>query len=110
MLSSEERQQLAIAMLGDVLDAVSGIGTITILSKPGFNKLDLSLNADVLESYLELNDALNALIENWQAKGWPADLLIVMADLALLTRKTWQDFSTAWMMWFSVRGAAGAPI
>jgi 2-phospho-L-lactate guanylyltransferase len=86
VLSPEERKQLSIAMLRDVLEAVSGVGRVTVLSRPGFHKLNLHLDVDVVESGLELNDALNSFIERWQGMGWPTDLLIVMADLALLTR------------------------
>ena len=86
VLSPEERKQLALAMLRDVLEAVSGFGLVTILSRPGFHELNLRLNVDVVESGLELNDALNSFIEKWQGMGWPTDLLIVMADLALLTK------------------------
>ncbi len=86
VLFPEERKQLALAMLRDVLEAVSGVGLVTILSRPGFHELKLRLNVDVVESGLELNDALNSFIERWQGMGWPTDLLIVMADLALLTR------------------------
>ena len=62
------------------------VGRVTVLSRPGFHKLNLHLDVDVVESGLELNDALNSFIERWQGMGWPTDLLIVMADLALLTR------------------------
>jgi 2-phospho-L-lactate guanylyltransferase len=86
VLSHDERRQLALAMLKDVLGAVSGIGPVTILYRPGLDSLDLDLDVDVVESSLELNDALNTLIEDFQRKEWPADLLIVMADLALLTK------------------------
>jgi 2-phospho-L-lactate guanylyltransferase len=86
VLLPEERKQLALAMLRDVLEAVSGVGRVTILSRPGFHELNLGSDVDVVESGLELNDALNSFIERWQGMGWPTDLLIVMADLALLTR------------------------
>ena len=86
VLLPDERMQLALAMLQDVLEAVSGVGLVTILSRPGFHELKLGTDVDVVESGLELNDALNSFIERWQGVGWPTDLLIVMADLALLTR------------------------
>jgi len=86
MLLPEERKQLAYAMLRDVLEAVSGTGLVTILSRPGFHELKLRLDVDVVESGLELNDALNSFIEKWEGMGWPTDLLIVMSDLALLTK------------------------
>jgi 2-phospho-L-lactate guanylyltransferase len=85
VLSPDERKQLAYAMLRDVLEAVSGVGTVTILSRPGIHELNLPSDVNVVESGLELNDALNSFIEKWQGMGWPTDLLIVMADLALLT-------------------------
>lgn len=85
VLSPEERKQFALSMLRDVLEAVSGVGLVTILSRPGFDRLNLDLDVGILESDLELNEALNLSIERWQEMGWPTDLLIVMADLALLT-------------------------
>lgn len=85
VLLPEERKQLALAMLRDVLEAVSGVGLVTILSRPGFDRLNLGLDVGIVESDLELNEALNSSIERWQEMGWPTDLLIVMADLALLT-------------------------
>lgn len=90
LLSIEERRALAFAMLDDVLDIVSDFGGVTVLSRPGLDRsaLDKSIlnrDVEVVESSLELNDALNALIENHAGRGWPSDLLIAMADLALLT-------------------------
>lgn len=85
VLSSEERSLFALAMLQDVLKAVSGAGLTTILAKPGFDKSDLDGNFNILTCDLELNNAINASIEHRQNEGWPEDVLIVMADLALLT-------------------------
>jgi 2-phospho-L-lactate guanylyltransferase len=87
-LAPEERRLLAFAMLRDVLSVVRGFGDVAVLSKPGLKKEELGLDADVLESDLELNDALNALIEEQVGMGWPSDILIVMADLALITEDT----------------------
>ena len=84
-LTSEERRFLAFAMLKDVLDAIFELGKVTILSRPGLKKEDLGRDVDILESDLELNDALNALIKEQAGQGWPFDIFIVMADLALLT-------------------------
>ncbi len=85
VLSPDERRALALDMLEDVLKAVSDVGSVTILAKPIFDGSCLNNNFDVLECDLSLNDALNALVEDRQRKGWSKDLLIVMADLALLT-------------------------
>lgn len=41
---------------------------------------------EILESDLDLNDALNELIEREANGGWQRDILIVMADLALLSK------------------------
>ena len=84
-LTSEERRFLAFAMLKDVLDAIFDLGKVTILSRPGLKKEDLGRDVDILESDLELNDALNAFIKEQAGQGWPFDIFIVMADLALLT-------------------------
>ncbi|HOT06900.1 MAG TPA: 2-phospho-L-lactate guanylyltransferase [Methanotrichaceae archaeon] len=82
-LSPSERMGLAMAMLQDVLEAVAGRGRITIISRPGFLAQGWGGGAEVRISDLDLNEALNEMIGE-QAKGWAEDMLIVMADLALL--------------------------
>jgi 2-phospho-L-lactate guanylyltransferase len=83
-LAPEERRLLAFAMLRDVLGIVSGFGKVTILSRPGLNAAKVGHNVKIQESELDLNDALNELITDEASRGWPAEILIVMADLALL--------------------------
>lgn len=84
-LTPEERRLLAFAMLRDVLAVVSSYGEVTVLSKPGLEKEELGMDVAILHSNLELNDAINAFIDSHAKHGWPSDILIVMADLALLT-------------------------
>ena len=107
ILEPQERRHLAIAMLGDVLKTVREFGTVTILSRPGLNAgllrsldsvhgvdngadngtvHDAGEDIDIRESDKDLNDAINELIEKEAADGWQKDILIVMADLALLTK------------------------
>lgn len=86
VLSYQERTSLALAMFHDVLKATAGAGRRTVLTRPG-GRGYISGNLAVRESEKGLNEALNELIEDWQNRGWPEDLLIVMADLALLTRR-----------------------
>ncbi len=85
VLSPDERRLFALAMLQDVVKAVSSAGPTTILAKPGFDKSDEYGSFSVLTCDLDLNDAINATISHQQSEGWPEDILIVMADLALLT-------------------------
>jgi 2-phospho-L-lactate/phosphoenolpyruvate guanylyltransferase len=87
VLSPMERRLLAFAMLRDVLSAVSGHGYATILSRPGLDFAMVGCDVEIVESELELNDALNSLIAEEACRGWQQDILIVMADLALLTEK-----------------------
>lgn len=87
VLAPDERRLLALAMLGDVMDAVSGIGEVTILARPGFDEQGFGKEIEVLECRLDLNDALNAVIEDWQDHGWQSDLMVVMADLDLISRE-----------------------
>jgi 2-phospho-L-lactate guanylyltransferase len=87
VLTPEERHSLAFAMLRDVLDTVLGQCPATILSRPGLDKVEVGRDVEILESDLELNDAINAFLEEHAKRGWPCDILIVMADLALLTEK-----------------------
>ena len=84
VLSPQERQLLSFAMLKDVLDAVLGQGWATVLSRPGLNVVDIGYDVEIQESELDLNDALNSLIACEARQGWPLDMLICMADLALL--------------------------
>jgi len=86
-LAPEERRLLAFAMLRDVLGTVSDYGKVTILSRPGLDAAKVGYDVEVRESELDLNDALNELITDEAMQGWPSDILIVMADLALLTQK-----------------------
>ena len=83
-LSPRERQLLSFAMLRDVLDTVLGFGWATILSRPGLDMAGVGRDVEIQESELDLNDALNSLIADAVLQGWPSDILIVMADLALL--------------------------
>jgi len=85
VLTPEERRLLAFAMLRDVLAVVSSYGEVTVLSLPGLKKEELSRDVAISQSSLVLNEAINAFIDAHAKHGWPSDLLIVMADLALLT-------------------------
>lgn len=87
VLSPGERRLLVFAMLKDVLSAVLGFGRATVLSRPGLDIAEIGREAEILESELELNDALNSLIAEEARRGWSSDILIGMADLALLTEK-----------------------
>jgi 2-phospho-L-lactate guanylyltransferase len=87
LLSPMERRLLAFAMLRDVLSAVLSHGWATILSRPGLDIVEVGCDVEIVESELGLNDALNSLIAEEARRGWPLEILIVMADLALLTEK-----------------------
>ncbi|HPJ30858.1 MAG TPA: 2-phospho-L-lactate guanylyltransferase [Methanothrix sp.] len=94
VLTSGERERLALAMLEDVIDAVSEAGKVTILLKdplPEGFVLDarpsgpgMVSGVELSECPRELDPALNAVIEAEERKGWPVDLLIAMADLPLM--------------------------
>lgn len=91
-LDPYERRDLALSMLRDVLGSVREFGEVTILTRPGFELWDAGVLSDadkdirVLPSDLGLNDALNAVIEREAQQGWRRNILIVMADLALLAK------------------------
>jgi 2-phospho-L-lactate guanylyltransferase len=87
VLTPQERQLLSFAMLKDVLHVVLGLGWATVLSRPGLDATKVGYDVEIVESELDLNDALNAMIAGEAMQGWPSDILIVMADLALLTQK-----------------------
>ncbi|KUK44021.1 MAG: 2-phospho-L-lactate guanylyltransferase [Methanothrix sp.] len=90
VLSSEEREGLALAMLEDVIDVVSGLGRVSILMKDPlpeagvFNRLRSRSEIELIECPQELDPALNSMIEAEKRKGWPSYLLIAMADLPLM--------------------------
>jgi 2-phospho-L-lactate guanylyltransferase len=91
-LTPAERMNFAFTMLVDVLRTILDFGTVTVLSRPGLADLykkeveKLGDDIGILESELDLNDALNELIEKEARRGWQRDILIVMADLALLAK------------------------
>jgi len=87
VLSPMERRLLAFAMLKDVLSAVLRHSWAAILARPGLDIVEVGYDVEIVESELELNDALNSLIAEEACRGWRQDILIVMADLALLTEK-----------------------
>lgn len=90
VLSSEERARLALAMLEDVIDAVTGLGSVTILLKDPlpegriFDRLRSRQGIELFECSEELDPALNFMIEAEVKKGWLKDILIAMADLPLM--------------------------
>ena len=97
VLSPDERRDLALAMLEDVIDAVSGLGEVAILMKDPlpngdpFDRLRSRPEIDLLECPQELDPALNAMIEAEERRGWPSDLLIAMADLPLMRANNLDD-------------------
>jgi 2-phospho-L-lactate guanylyltransferase len=89
-LSSPEREKLALAMLEDVVDAVSGLGEISILLRgpitdgEPLHRLRSRPGIEILDCREDLDPALNLFIASLEEKGWPSDLLIAMADLPLM--------------------------
>ncbi len=87
ILSPEERRLLALAMLQDVIDVVTRHSYATILSSPHLDIVDVERDVEIFESDLELNDAINDFLQVHAKRRRPTDILIVMADLALLTER-----------------------
>jgi 2-phospho-L-lactate/phosphoenolpyruvate guanylyltransferase len=87
ILSSEERRLLALAMLQDVIDVVTRHSYATILSSPDLDIVDVGRDVEIFESELGLNDAINDFLQAHARRRWPTDILILMADLALLTER-----------------------
>jgi len=89
-LNPDERRMIALAMLRDVLAVLGEFGELFILTRPGLNLREEILldgagqDINVMPCNMELNDALNAVIKRQARQDWRRDLLIVMADLALL--------------------------
>jgi len=91
-LTVAERREMALAMLRDVLACIGELGELTILTRPGWDMgediwRDLAgQDIKIMPSDLELNHALNMVIEKEALQGWRRERLIVMADLALLEK------------------------
>jgi 2-phospho-L-lactate guanylyltransferase len=91
-LDKDERREMALAMLRDVLACIGQFGNLTVLTRPEWDmgedgSMDMiRQDIKVMPSNLDLNDALNMVIEREAQQGWRRDLLIVMADLALLEK------------------------
>ena len=91
-LAVNERREMALAMLRDVLACIGQFGNLTVLTRPGWDigedrwREQAGQDIKIMPSDLKLNDALNMVIEREILQGWRRDLLIVMADLALLEK------------------------
>ena len=91
-LAVNERREMALAMLRDVLACIGQFGNLTVLTRPGWDigedrwREQAGQDIKIMPSDLELNDALNMVIEREILQGWRRDLLIVMADLAILEK------------------------
>jgi len=91
VLSETQRQELAICMLFDVISALEKSGKfdeIDILNSSFSSILDTEfpLNINVLLNEENLNDALNEYLRK-SAGHWNGTVLIIMADMPLVTEK-----------------------
>ena len=91
VLSKTQRQELALCMLFDVISALEKSGKfdeIDILNS-SFSSImntEFPLNINILLNEKSLNDALNEYL--WKsAKHWDGTVLIIMADMPLVTEK-----------------------
>jgi len=91
VLSETQRQKLAICMLFDVISALEKSGKfdeIDILNSSFSSILntEFPLNINVLLNEENLNDALNEYLRK-SAEHWNGTVLIIMADMPLVTEK-----------------------
>ena len=91
VLSETQRQELAVCMLFDVISALEKSGKfdeIDILNSSYSSILntEFPLNINVLLNEDNLNDALNEYLRK-SAKHWDGTVLIIMADMPLVTEK-----------------------
>ncbi|MBN1323311.1 MAG: 2-phospho-L-lactate guanylyltransferase [Methanotrichaceae archaeon] len=83
VLTPDERNSFALAMLEDVMEATLGLGSITVLSRSALPVLERDDHRTLVSS-LDLNDALNWVIDGLNGQDCRPDLMVVMADLALI--------------------------
>ncbi len=81
-LSSEERKELALCMLRDVLSAVRDEDVVVLLSEK--NGIEKEINARIVVDTRPLSDAVNAILKPESA--------VIMSDLPLLTRAIVKKF------------------
>jgi 2-phospho-L-lactate guanylyltransferase len=91
VLSETQRQEFALCMLFDVISALEKSGKfdeIDILNS-SFSSImntEFPLNINVLLNEKSLNDALNEYLKK-SAQHWDGTVLIIMADMPLVTEK-----------------------
>jgi 2-phospho-L-lactate guanylyltransferase len=91
VLSETQRQKLALSMLFDVISALEKSGKfdeIDILNS-SFSSImntEFPLNINILLNEKNLNDALNEYLQK-SAEHWDGAVLIIMADMPLVTEK-----------------------
>jgi len=100
LLSEKEREEFATAMLKDVLLALlssSKVDSIDIMTTSIPSALSMQIDSDkvnILINEYELNQALNDYLQKMVHHS-PGPLLIIMADLPLVTKKHIDEISNS---------------
>ncbi len=92
LLSEKEREELAMAMLNDVAEALLGSGCFRVIDLLTTSIIDVrGLNTVLTEK--GLNEALNEYLEKMSSHSMDEPVLIIMADIPLVSVKNLREIA-----------------
>ncbi len=94
LLSQEERECFALSMLNDVAEALLGSGCFNVLDLLTTSLVEVKgLNTVLTEN--GLNEALNEYLEKMSSHSMDEPVLIIMADIPLVSVKNISDITSS---------------
>ena len=94
LLSPEEREELAMAMLNDVAGALLGSGCFEVVDVLSTSIIELK-GANIVLTEKGLNEALNEYLQKMSSHSMNEPVLIIMADIPLASAKNIKDITTS---------------
>ena len=90
LLSEREREDLAMAMLADVAGTLAGSDRFEVIDILSTTTIHVD-NTNIVLTELGLNEALNEYLRKMSSHNLNEPVLIIMADIPLVSKKNIQD-------------------
>lgn len=94
MLSEKEREELAVAMLNDVAEALLNSGCFEVVDLLSTSIIEVR-GANIVLTEKGLNEALNEYLQKMSSHSINEPVLIIMADLPLVSIKNIRDIASS---------------
>lgn len=90
LLSGKEREELAMAMLSDVAGTLADSGSFDVIDILSMSPIFIE-NTNIVLTEMDLNEALNEYLGKMSSHKINEPVLIIMADIPLVSKKNIQD-------------------